>query len=248
MKLWTYAEVRQKVESELDLLEETFITPDEMVGYCNDAIHEAESEILKLNEDYFLASASLTLTQGVSLYSLPVGIYAQKIRGLQYVNGSIIYPIKRIRGESKFDIFSMIQNFGPNDDYMYFPVNSTAGVQSKIQLAPAARETGAYVTIWHIRSANRVLMASELTPAILPTAANSAAQLATVLDIPEFTTFIVDFMKAKCLLKDIGNPAIEGQIAQLANSKKMMVDSLTQQTPDDDDSIQLDLSFYREIS
>lgn len=247
MKLWTYQEIIQKVKADLDLQEETFITPDEMVGYCNEGIHEAESEILKLNEDYFLNSAPLTLVAGTSQYNLPSGIYAQKVRGLQYANGSIIYPIKRIRGQSKFDILSMIQNFGPNDDYMYFPINPTAGVQSQILLAPTSRDSGAFVTIWYIRTANRIIQASECTPVILPTATNNATQLATVVDIPEFVFFIIDYMKLKCLLKD-GDPRAADQLQVLANSKKMMVDTLTQQVPDDDDCIPLDLTFYREIS
>ena len=248
MKLWTYQELINKVESDLDLKEEIFITPDEMVGYCNEAIHEAESEILKLNEDYFLTSGTLTLALGTSLYNLPAGIFAQKIRGLQYANGSIIYPIKRIRGQSKFDILSMIQNFGPNDDYMYFPVNNTAGVQSQILIAPASRDVGALITLWYIRSANRVIQASECSPVLQPTDPNNATQLATVIDIPEVLFFIIDFMKVKCMMKDGVDPRLEGQIAALANQRKMMVDTLTQQIPDDDDCIVLDLSFYRELS
>ncbi len=245
MKLWQYQEVKQKVEADLDLLDETFITPDEMVGYCNEAIHEAESEILTINEDYFLNSTPLSLVQGQSTYTLPNNIYAQKIRGLEYVNNGIIYPIRRIRGQEKFDLAAMIQNFGQTDDYMWYPINPTAGVQSQIMLFPPSRETGAFVTLWYLRVANKVPTAFER--GIKPTDPNDNTQLTTVLDIPEFTTFIIDFMKAKCMLKD-GDPRLDAQLTALANQRKMMVDTLTQQVPDNDDTIPIDLSFYREMS
>lgn len=245
MKLWTYAEIKQKVQSDLDLQEETFITPDEMVGYCNEAIHEAESEILTIYEDYFLSSTPLTLTTGVSLYSLPSNIYAQKIRGLVYSNGSVQYTIRKIRGSFKFEDLQMIQTYSPNDDYRYLLTNSTAGVQSKILLAPPSRETGAYVTVWYIRNAQRILTAAE--SGILPTDANTAGQLATILDIPEFSTFIIDFMKCKCLAKD-NDGRLDDQIAALAKQREMLVSTLTNQVPDDDNRIQMDLSFYSESS
>lgn len=245
MKLWTYQEVLQKITSDLDLQQQEFITPDEMVGYCNEAIQEAEREILKLNEDYFLAMSPLTLVQGQQDYDLPAGVFAQKIRSIQYVNGSLNYPIRRIRGQNKFDDLTMIQNFGPNDDYMYIIFNNVPGAQSKIRLYPTSREAGAFVSIWHIRTANRVQTAAEVGRT--PTQPNSASQLDTVLDIPEFTTFVIDFMKAKCLAKD-GDPRYTEQVAALENQRKMMVDTLTQQVPDDDDFIVPDMSFYNQSS
>lgn len=244
MKLWTFGEVNQKIRSDLDLQEEDFILPDEMVGYCNEAIHEAESEILKINEDYFLSSASLTLVVGTSLYSLPSSIYAQKIRGIMYVASSTdFYPVKRIRGGEKFDDIVSIQQTGQADDYRYLLMNSTAGAQSKIMIVPPARDAGALMTVWFIRSAQRVLQAAELTPAILPTDPNSAAQLATVLDIPEFTQFIIDFMKCRCLAKD-SDPRYGDQVAAMENQRKMMIQTLTEQVPDDDNTNVMDLSFY----
>lgn len=241
MKLWTYREILQKVTSDLDLQDQQFITPDEMVGYCNEAIHEAESEILKISEDYFLATVGLSLIAGQQDYFLPPGVYAQKLRSIQYVNGSLNYPIRRIRGGSKFEDLTMVQNFGTEDDYMYIILNNIPGAQSKIRLYPTSRETGAFITLWYIRNAQKVLTAAEV--GIIPTAENTTAQLDTVLDIPEFYTFLIDFMKAKCLAKD-GDPRYPDQVAALENQRKMMVESLTQQVPDDQDNILPDMSFY----
>jgi hypothetical protein len=245
MKLWTYREVLQKITTDLDLQDQQFITPDEMVGYCNEAIHEAESEILKLNEDYFLSMAPLSLVQAQNEYALPAGIYSQKIRSIQYLNGALNYPIRRVRGGYKFDDAVMLQQYAPNDDYQYILLNSVPGAQSKILLLPTSRESGPFVTIWFIRSAQSIPTAADV--GILPTAPNSTAQLDTVLDIPEFTTFVIDFMKAKCLAKD-GDPRYTEQVAALENQRKMMVDSLTQQVPDDQDYILPDMSFYNQSS
>lgn len=248
MKLWTFAEVNQKVRADLDLQDQVFITPDEMVGYVNEAIHEAESEILKINEDYFLQTAPLALVQGQNIYSLPTDIYGQKLRSIIYSQGSVQYPIKRIRGANKFEIQIMIDTYGVNDDYMYILLNANAGQQNQIRIAPTSRETSsANVNLWYIRSAQRVKQASEQAPVIKPTDPNSAAQLATILDIPEFSTFIIDFTKYKCLLKDT-DPRLPEQQAIMQNQRKMMIDSLTGQVPDDDDIIIPDMSFYTQSS
>lgn len=248
MKLWTFAEVNQKVRADLDLQDETFITPDEMVGYVNDAIHEAESEIMKINEDYFLQTGFLALTLGTSIYQLPTDIYGQKIRQIIYSAGSIQYPIKRIRGANKFEILASTNQNGLAEDYSYILTNTTPGAQNQILLSPPSRETSAQnVQIFYIRSAQRVKQASELSPPIKPTAPNSAAQLATVLDIPEFSTFVIDFVKYKCLLKDTDS-RLSDQQAIMQSQRKMMIETLTEQVPDDDNQILPDMSFYTQSS
>lgn len=244
MKLYTFAEINQKVRADLDLQDESFITPDEMVGYVNEAIHEAESEIMDINEDYFLQTGFLALVLGQSIYALPTDIYGQKIRQIVYNFGSIQYAIKRIRGANKFEIMAMINQFGLMDDYMYILTNTTPGTQNQILISPPSRETSTTsVQLFYIRSAQRVKQASELSPPIKPTDPNSAAQLATVIDIPEFFTFIIDFVKYKCLLKDT-DPRLTDQQGIMQNQRKMMVDSLTEQVPDDDNQIPPDMGFY----
>lgn len=246
MNIWTFAEVAQKIKADLDLQEETFISPDELLGYVNEGIHEAESEILKINEDYFLTNIGLAITTGDTEVDLPADIYAQKIRGFLYSSGSIQYPIRRIRGENKFDILQMISTYGQNDDYRYFPFNGIPGKQTKILMAPASRETtvatDGIFTLWYIRSAQRVPTAAEIGQQ--PTDSYTIAQLNTAVDIPEFASFIIDFAKCKCLQKDT-DPRFSDQVQVMERQRKMMVDSLTVQVPDDDDTILPDMDFYR---
>ena len=51
MKIWTYLEAKTKLNLDFDLEDESFITQNELAGYFNDALAEAESEIVTLNED-----------------------------------------------------------------------------------------------------------------------------------------------------------------------------------------------------
>lgn len=244
MKIWTFAQVNQKVREDLDLQDEEFITPDEMVGYANEAIHEAESLIMKLNEDYLLQTGFLALTQGTSIYPLPTDIYGQKIRQIVYNFGSVQYQIRRIRGANKFEIMAMINTFGLTDDYMYILTNTTPGTQSQILISPPSRETSTQnVQTYYIRSAGRIPQAAELSPPQDPTAPNTSVQLNTPMDIPEFATFLIDFIKYKCLLKDT-DPRLPEQKEIMLNQRQMMVDSLTEQVPDDDNKIVPDMTWY----
>ena len=247
MRSYTFAQAKNEVETSYDLLEETFISPDEMVSIFNRAVHEAESIILGMYEDYFLSSGNLTMVVGGTLLTLPTDIYAQKIRKIVYqggTGGSLIYNIKQIRGQDIFEQISMINTFGLWDDYRYILVNPTGNTQAQIQIAPPSREASTTnVTIWYIRSAQRILQASELSPPQSPTAPNSAAQLNTVLDIPEFSSFIIEYAKYLCLLKDT-DPRLPEQKEIMLNQKSLMMASLKERIADNDTTIVPDMHMY----
>lgn len=342
-KVWTFSEMNTKVRNDLDLNEEDpdeqFITVAEMIGYFNEAIDEAEAEIMTLNQDYFLASDYIPLVEGTSDYDLPVNIFGKKIRGLVYTNGSIVYPIKRFREMDKFEKIAFAQTFTGTEDYRYFIKNNTVG-SPKMVLIPAARETAILPPLsstftpiirWYIRNANRipyigdytnpeqilpaavdasantiavdpevtyvtgdavklsvtgsstvpggltagtvyyVIAVSSVSIKLATTAVNAAAGTAidisstgsgyftirvaattaivnaTLIDIPEFSTFIMEWVKANCLYKD-GDPRLSGTVAKLEQQRKMMVDTLVESEPDNDDQIEADFSWYNEMS
>lgn len=333
MKLWTYGQVRQKIEADMDLEDETFIKPNELAGYCNEAIDAAEAEIMKINEDYFLTRAYLAMNLGQTEFPLPDDMYAQKIRGLLYNDGSLLYGVKRIRGSLKFDILMNMNQFRPTDYYAYILMNGVQGAQSTIELVPPSRETAAAsakrLTLYYIRNAKRVPLIGEFTnrvdftgdmisgsptdafmipnhglksgdvihiePADSTTPAFGAAgtlywvtvistsefkvstslldyklgnflsfssgnsdqnyyfdvqvdqtiQDATVLDIPEFTSFLLQFMKVRCYEKE-PDPRYDAAVQALIAHQKQMIDTLTERTPDNDNTVELDLSAYRE--
>lgn len=355
MKIWTYGEMDAKVKADLDLEDETFIKPNEMIGYYNEALTEAESEMIVMNQDYFLTNFFLPQVQGQQRYALPGNIFANKIRGLQYANGSLIYPISQIRRRDKFDIVSLINQYGISDDYKYLLTNDVPG-QAVLNLYPVSRETAiltqagffAPVQLWYLRNCARVPLVGEYCnpEVILPSqvdiandtiqtfagtnangvpqrgtpggypgslayktgdkikfnadngtlpsplvagtvyyviaganglikvaaslinalqgtaidlttigtvyftvtvAATTAIVNATLIDIPEFATFVMQWVKCRCLEKE-GDPRLAGAVDSLTQQRKQLNDTLVKGIDDDDDKIQMDMSFYEEMS
>lgn len=357
MKIWTYEEMEAKVLRDLDLEDETFIKADEMIGYFNEALSEAESEIMVTNQDYLLTKFFVPMVQGQNRYDLPYNIYANKIRGLVYRNGAILYPIMQYRRKDKFMEIAMTEQYGINDDYRYLLVNDVPG-QAKLQIHPVSRDTAILapyaqkftpVELWFIRNCARVPLVGEYcNPEVIATtqvdpgadtiqtyagtttqgipqqglpgaypgsvayktgdkiilrpgpngtlpsplvpgtvyyaiaqgsgliklatslanalagtaidltttgtvyqtmtvAATTAIVRATLIDIPEFATFIMQWVKCRCMEKE-GDPRLAGAADTLAQQKKQMVDTLTEAIVDDDTTIEGDFTHYQEMN
>lgn len=229
MKLWTWSELYTKVENDLALQSEDFVDQTELLGYANEAIDEAEAEILGLYEDYFLTRATITLVQGTEAYALPATIWGQKIRRVIYNNGTELYTVPRLRDWRKFENYADVNQYGQSTDYAYLITSETAGAQSKLVLVPPARENGAYITIWFIRNANEL------------------AADADVLDIPEAANFIMQYMKMRCYEKE-GHPMTAKAQQDLEHQRQLMLSTLTTMVPDTENEIELDLSAYEEMN
>ena len=78
-------------------------------------------------------------------------------------------------------------------------------------------------------------------------AGTAAQQLATILDIPEYYEFVMQWVKVRCTEKE-GDPRYEAMVAELQSQRKMMVDSLTEMIEDNDTEIQGDYAHYLELS
>ncbi len=178
MKIWTYKEMKQKLLVDLDLQDETFVTPNEMIGYFNEGITEAGSEIIVLNQDYFETRYYVPVLQGQSLYSLPYNIFANKIRGITYSNGTIIYQINQIRRKNKFENIAVINQFGATDWYGYVLRNNYAG-PAQLEFHPVMRDTAVLAPVGslftpvimdYLRDCNRVPLSDELcNPEVIAT-------------------------------------------------------------------------------
>lgn len=227
MKRWLLSEIRAKIEADLDLEDEDFIQPEELVGYVNEGIDTCEALIHTLYEDYFLVSGNITLVNGTSAYDLPADIYADKVRGIEYINGSKIYQVKRIREADRFHTISLINTSAGVFDYAYYITNPAAG--PKINLVPTSYEAGALLNIWYLRNAAELVNDTD------------------ECDIPEFAQFVIQFAKVKCLEKE-GNPMLSEAVALLDNYRKLMIDTLSTMSPDGDNTIEADNSHYEEMS
>lgn len=219
----TYAELLADLQKELDLEDETFITPDEFLSYFNRGVDDVESAIHTIYEDYFLTKTSVSLVSGTSEYSLPSDIYAQKIRGIFYNNGTTKkYEIRQIRKLQETDFLDQ-----PTDDYKYVITNSSVS-GLKIAIYPTPNETSSYVTMWYIRNAKRFSSDSD------------------VCDIPEFTPVIIQYVRWKCLAKE-GHPDTDAARQDYERMKQNMVETLTNRVPDEHNEVLMDLSFYNDF-
>ena len=166
MKVWTFLEASTKVLTDFDLLDETWVSPNELGGYFNEGIKEAEAEIIGTREDYFKTKYYIPFVAGVGQYPLPYNIYGNKIRGVIYANGSVIYPIKQYRRRFQFEDVALTDQYGQADDYRYILLNDIPG-QAVFDMHPVARETAvlapqaslfAPAIMYYIRHAQRVPM------------------------------------------------------------------------------------------
>lgn len=230
----TYGQIKQKVQDDLDLQDELFITDRELLGYCNAGIDEAESEIHTIYEDYFLSEATIDLVDGQSLYELPPNIYAMKIRELIYNDTSgTIYEIKRLHGYDRLEIQNLAQRYNTTDWYKYYIINNQALTTDdlpQIKLVPQSRVTVPNGLVVHyLRNANRMIDDN------------------SVCDIPEFVQFVIQYIKTRCYEKE-GHPNLELARVDLEKYRTLMRDTLSHMIVDGDNQVFMDLSFYGESS
>lgn len=225
MNLPTLGDLKDKVERALALEDEQFVVPEELADYANDGIDEAEAEIHAAYPDYFLSRSSITLVSGQEEYDLPSDIYAFKIRSLVYKNGTDIYEIKKIRDWKKFIQYGLDSlTVSTNQLYQYLILNQSAGAQ-KLVLSPTPQEDGQYITVWYIRNANTLTDDTD------------------ECDIPEFSDFVVEYMKMRCYEKE-GHPNYMACKQRVEEKRKLMIDTLTNMIEDTDNEIEADFRAY----
>lgn len=221
-----YRDIVARVEKDLDLEEEAIVNQSELLGYINEGVREAVKEVIGIcGADYFLDKASLALVQGQQEYDLPARIFANKIRRIIYNNGQEKYKIRRIKNLEE------VAEIDPNEKYRILMLNAY-GTGPKVELYPASRETSASnVTIFFTREAREF----------------TGTNFDETLDVPEAFDFIVAYTKKLCVRKELGGVDSDSVKAEEAAARQKFIDSLTERFPDEDDEIQLDLSFYRDF-
>lgn len=229
-RYWTYAELKEQVEKELDLEAEIFVQPTEMLGYFNEAVDNAEKIVKNIYPDYFLDKMALTLVEGSNECALPSRIYAHKIRRIIYRSGTDVYTVRRVKDWKKFETYEESQAASTTaDELRYFLLNSTAGSPKIIfQRNVTAVEAAATVNCWFIRQANRLSVDAD------------------VMDIPEAANYIMAFVRFKCMLKE-GHPNVSAAIAQVNSEEQSLQADLTDMVPDADDEMEMDTSFYEDM-
>lgn len=227
MKAWTWSEVAAKIRRDTDTQEEDFVNDTELLGYMNEAIDVAEALIHNTWEDYFLDDETISLVKDQNEYDLPSDIYAQKIRLIQYDYGSDYYQIKEIDLKR---IAQLTNNTTGIDRFYYKLTNdSTNGIKLRLYPTPKSAQTNA-VTVWYYRNAKEITADAD------------------VIDIPEFINFLMQYVKVRIYEKDLGNPNGPKAIMDLKNERQLMIQTLSERTPDGVEPVEIDMSIYEEHS
>ncbi len=228
MNFPTLGDLKRKVERALALEDEDFVVPEELADYANDGIDEAEAEIHAAYPDYFLTRATLSFVNGQEEYDLPEDLYAFKIRCIMYKNSDNIYEIKKVRDWRKFLQYTVnTRSSSSSNTHQYMIVNPSAGEQ-KLLLTPPASENGEFATIWYVRNAHKLEDDSD------------------ECDIPEFSDFVIEYMKMRCYEKET-HANFSACAARVEAKRKLMIDTLTNMIEDNDNEVEPDLRTYDDM-
>lgn len=224
MQLTTYSELKAKLQNDYDITDQIWIPETELLGYINEAIDDAETAIHTLHHEdkYFLVTSTFSWVNGTADYVLPTDIYSNKIRLVQYSNGSQIYDILRI---TRLHEIPFIQS---SDDYRYLIVNdSTNGVRARFYPTPA--ETSSNAIIWYVRNMKRM---------------TTSAASTNVCEIPECVNFVYQHVKKNLAKKTRRTDLIAVEDSDLKVQYSIMLDALKDMTAEENNLVPFDLSSY----
>lgn len=230
-KFYTWDEIWAEVSDLTDTADEDFVDQAEAMRMANRAVDEAEALIHVTNEDYFMTRATLTLVAAQEEYDLPASIYAHKIKKVIYRNGQTVYEIVSLKHLSKLLEYQALVAAGVTSvgqRMRYFILNTEPG-EPKILLTPTPAESGAYVTVWHYRNANRFETGDD------------------VCDIPEFASFVKAYLIEWIYWKiAAGSPRHVTAQEETNNQRRLMTTTLRDMLADGNNEVEMDLSFYED--
>ena len=228
--VYTWKDVKDEIEEELDLQEEQFVSEQQLVSWFNRALRIAQGHIAKLSEDYYLSEKPLVLVKGQREYDLPDDIYAGMIRNVQYDDNLDSYDLDRIDRLSDLPD----ERYDTLDDYSYIVFNNT-NTGSRIRIYPTPRrDYNSEINIRYIRDVKLVDY-------------NAADRDSQEIDIPEFTKFCIMHVVCKVHAKEK-----QWQDYQVAKTERdellqLMISTLAKKERDEQEFIRPDLSFYNDI-
>lgn len=224
MQVKTWGELRLQLRNELNLGDQGLVEDDELMAMANRALQFAEGEIHSLNEDYFRTSDTLSLVSGIDTYSLPTRAFGAKFRLIQFDDGDTVYEIPRIRSKD-------IGKVRDGEEYRY-DLDNSPSYGCRMVFYPTPDVSGAYVKRWYLRRVNEITSDESL------------------VDLPEFWTFVYNYIKVQVLLKSEGvtSPALlDAARAELQMARDLMVRTLSSCVVDEDEGrLDMDFSFYND--
>lgn len=232
---WLAQEVIDKVREDLDIDEDELVPNSQIYTFINSAVRMMVAEMLKLGveDKYYETNAKMSIVASQEEYSIPSAVYVTKLYKIIHERPGTreIYPVKRLRGMYEYEKYHE-ENQTPvtsRPQYNYKLMNRAGTPSFLLVPTPQESETNA-LTLWYARKPVKVVDGS------------------TIVDVPEeFIDFIIDYVKVECLRKDLGNPLLPDLQDSLKQSRALLIDTLTDQTQDNDNEIEADLSFYNDM-
>lgn len=228
----TFGDLRTQVSRELDIEDEEFIQPQELIEYFNSAIRMVESEIVKmgLRDKYLIVEDYINVVAGQQDYDLPADIVDTKIRKLVYRDNNTIYTLKPLKGEDSFEA-EEIMNLYTSSEYYYYMIYKV-GSDYKLRLVPKASKS--------VTNGIRIIYFKDL---------NRYTDDLDECDVPEICyEYILSYVRYRCYAKET-HVNTEGEKGALNELLGLMRETLQGQVADPDmDLIDQDLSHYGESS
>lgn len=223
----TRAQLRTRIQTEMDLLDEPGVSTAEYNYSLQEAMSVVGAKIRGLYEDYFLKRGTLSLVSGTSDVSYPTDCFANKVRALLYRNGSVVCKIPRLKSMNQYLEAEMTANFAiwSPQTAKFIPMDTA------MKLIPTPTETASNVLIcWYIR--DLVAMTSD----------------SDECDIPEWEHVVVAYAKDVIARNHPGLADPEETAKKLDAMMTLMESDLSNRSPDDEDFVPRDMSTYEEHS
>lgn len=225
MKIYTWLEIKTTINTDSEVEDEVWVTPDLLIDYGNRAIDAAEQILLDLqaHDEYFKATGKISIVAGQASYDLPDDIYANKLGEISYVNGWRVIPVKKIRNEDDKYLLR------PGEAYRYDIENTTAnGRQIVLYPTPTENLTDG-LRFPYTRNASRIVDDT------------------STIDIPEAYNFIIRHIKTSIFEKE-PHPNLGYSESKLEKEEIKLRNALADIVTDGDNEIAPDLSHYDDFN
>lgn len=228
MRYWTWGELSRKIKADTSTEDEIFVTPEELLGYANEAIDDIEKKIHTLCEDYFVSRTTIPVTPGEEEIPLPSDIYAMKVREVIYVYNNQSFEVRHLKNWKRFAKYetNKAMNIAGTNSYHYFLINQTAG-SPKLILTPTPSQSGV-LKLWYLRNASQLVDET------------------SILDIPEAASYVLKYCKV-CIMKKELNPLLETAKMELENTLRDIIAELSEMFPNNENEIEADYSHYDDM-
>ena len=233
MSYRTFGDLSTQLKQEIDIEVEEFIQPTELINYFNTGMNLIEAELMKIGQkdEYLKGEAFVSFVAGTDEYDLPSDIVYEKIRKIIYrESNSLIYELKKMSVESKYETQDVLRVYNSTDYYQY-DLYQVSGVW-KIRIYPSVVNT--------ISNALRIIYWRVI---------NRYTDDLTECNVPSICyDYLLSYIRYRVYLKEthVNTPHEEKQLMAF---RQLMIETLQNQVEDPDTTKNdLDLSIYEEFS